>query len=169
MRAVPLGPGAILREGSGLHLQQHGDGPEDAHAGWLLDADRRRRAVCSSRARGSRPRTGFSTPLRGDHHVLSTAPVELQEGGSRGRGRPWRSRPHGGQARGVDRRLGDRAEHVALEGGIRETQEMLDYCAAHEIAADVEVIPIQKINEAYERMLRNDVHYRFVIDIASLA
>ena len=57
----------------------------------------------------------------------------------------------------------------SMIGGIRETQEMLDYCAAHEIAADVEVIPIQKINEAYERMLRNDVHYRFVIDIASLA
>jgi uncharacterized zinc-type alcohol dehydrogenase-like protein len=53
-------------------------------------------------------------------------------------------------------------------GGIAETQEMLDYCAAHEIAADVEVIPIQKINEAYERMLRGDVRYRFVIDLSSL-
>jgi uncharacterized zinc-type alcohol dehydrogenase-like protein len=45
---------------------------------------------------------------------------------------------------------------------------MLDYCARHEIGADVEVIPIQKVNEAYERMLRNDVRYRFVIDMASL-
>jgi uncharacterized zinc-type alcohol dehydrogenase-like protein len=53
-------------------------------------------------------------------------------------------------------------------GGIRETQEMLDFCAAHGIASDVEVIPIQDINEAYERMLKNDVRYRFVIDIASL-
>ena len=53
-------------------------------------------------------------------------------------------------------------------GGIPETQEMLDYCARHEIGADVEVIPIQKVNEAYERMLRNDVRYRFVIDLASL-
>src|SRR2546422_10984554 len=52
------------------------DGPEDAHAGWLLDADRRRRAVCSSRARGSRPRTGFSTPLRGDRSEEHTS--ELQ-------------------------------------------------------------------------------------------
>jgi alcohol dehydrogenase (NADP+) len=56
----------------------------------------------------------------------------------------------------------------SMIGGIPETQEMLDYCAAHEVAADVEVIPIQEINEAYERMLRNDVRYRFVIDIGSL-
>ena len=53
-------------------------------------------------------------------------------------------------------------------GGIRETQEMLDFCAKHGVAADVEVIPIQKVNEAYERMLKNDVRYRFVIDLASL-
>jgi uncharacterized zinc-type alcohol dehydrogenase-like protein len=56
----------------------------------------------------------------------------------------------------------------SLIGGIRETQEMLDYCAEHGIASDVEVIPIQQVNEAYERMLRGDVRYRFVIDIASL-
>jgi alcohol dehydrogenase (NADP+) len=56
----------------------------------------------------------------------------------------------------------------SLIGGIRETQEMLDFCAKHGVAADVEVIPIQKINEAYERMLKNDVRYRFVIDLASL-
>jgi uncharacterized zinc-type alcohol dehydrogenase-like protein len=57
----------------------------------------------------------------------------------------------------------------SLIGGIRETQEMLDFCAGQGIVADVEVIPIQKINEAYERMLRGDVKYRFVIDVASLA
>src|SRR5438132_3145494 len=57
----------------------------------------------------------------------------------------------------------------SMIGGIRETQEMLDYCAAREIAAEVEIIPIQKINESYERMIRGDVHYRFVIDIASLS
>jgi alcohol dehydrogenase (NADP+) len=56
----------------------------------------------------------------------------------------------------------------SLIGGIRETQEMLDFCAEHGVAADVEVIPIDKINEAYERMLKGDVRYRFVIDIASL-
>lgn len=56
----------------------------------------------------------------------------------------------------------------SLIGGIRETQEMLDFCAQHGVAADVEVIPVQKINEAYERMLKGDVRYRFVIDIASL-
>ena len=53
-------------------------------------------------------------------------------------------------------------------GGIRETQEMLDFCARHGIASDVEVIPIQKINEAWDRTVRSDVRYRFVIDIASL-
>ena len=45
---------------------------------------------------------------------------------------------------------------------------MLDYCAHHEIGADVEIIPIQKVNDAYDRMIRNDVRYRFVIDVASL-
>jgi uncharacterized zinc-type alcohol dehydrogenase-like protein len=53
-------------------------------------------------------------------------------------------------------------------GGIRETQEMLDFCAKHNILSEIEVIPIQKINEAYERMIRNDVRYRFVIDMSSL-
>jgi uncharacterized zinc-type alcohol dehydrogenase-like protein len=56
----------------------------------------------------------------------------------------------------------------SLIGGIRETQEMLDFCAAHNIESDVEVIPIQQVNEAYERVLKGDVRYRFVIDIASL-
>jgi uncharacterized zinc-type alcohol dehydrogenase-like protein len=53
-------------------------------------------------------------------------------------------------------------------GGIRETQEMLDFCAEHDITADVELIRSQQINEAYERLLKSDVKYRFVIDIASL-
>ena len=57
----------------------------------------------------------------------------------------------------------------SLIGGIAETQEMLDFCAAKQIVSDVEVIPIQQINAAYERMLRSDVKYRFVIDMASLA
>ena len=53
-------------------------------------------------------------------------------------------------------------------GGIAETQEMLDFCGKHNITADVEVIPIQKVNEAYERLLKSDVKYRFSIDMASL-
>ena len=56
----------------------------------------------------------------------------------------------------------------SLIGGLRETQEMLDFCADRNITADVEVIPIQQINTAYERMLKSDVKYRFVIDLASL-
>jgi uncharacterized zinc-type alcohol dehydrogenase-like protein len=53
-------------------------------------------------------------------------------------------------------------------GGIPETQEMLDFCGTHNITADVEVIPIQKVNEAYERLLKSDVKYRYSIDMASL-
>lgn len=53
-------------------------------------------------------------------------------------------------------------------GGMKETQEMLDFCAQHQIVSEVEVIPIQKINEAWERMLKGDVHYRFVIDCTTL-
>jgi len=53
-------------------------------------------------------------------------------------------------------------------GGIPETQEMLNFCAEHGITSDIEMIPIQKINEAYERLLKQDVKYRFVIDMASL-
>ena len=56
----------------------------------------------------------------------------------------------------------------SLIGGIAETQEMLDFCGTHNITADVEVIPIQKVNEAYERLLKSDVKYRFCIDMASL-
>jgi alcohol dehydrogenase (NADP+) len=56
----------------------------------------------------------------------------------------------------------------SLIGGIAETQEMLDFCGSHNITSDVEVISIQKINEAYERMLKSDVKYRFSIDMASL-
>lgn len=56
----------------------------------------------------------------------------------------------------------------SMIGGIRETQEMLDFCAEHGVASDIELIGIDGINEAYERMLRGDVRYRFVIDIASL-
>ena len=56
----------------------------------------------------------------------------------------------------------------SLIGGIRETQEMLDYCAEHNITSDVEMIDIKDINESYERMLKNDVKYRFVIDLVSL-
>lgn len=57
----------------------------------------------------------------------------------------------------------------SLIGGIRETQEMLDFCAAHQITSDVEVIPVQAVNQAYERVLKGDVRYRFVIDNASFS
>ena len=53
-------------------------------------------------------------------------------------------------------------------GGIAETQEMLNFCAEHNITADIELINIQQINEAFDRLEKGDVHYRFVIDMASL-
>ncbi len=56
----------------------------------------------------------------------------------------------------------------SMIGSVKETQEMLDFCAEHNIVADIEKVPIQKINEAYERVLKSDVKYRFVIDMASL-
>lgn len=64
--------------------------------------------------------------------------------------------------------MGRRAVAGSVIGGIRETQELLDFCGEHGITSDVEVIKIQDINEAYERMLKSDVEYRFVIDMASL-
>jgi uncharacterized zinc-type alcohol dehydrogenase-like protein len=64
--------------------------------------------------------------------------------------------------------FGNRSLSGSNIGDIPETQEMLDFCGAHDITADVEVIPIQKVNEAYERLLRSDVKYRFSIDMASL-
>lgn len=64
--------------------------------------------------------------------------------------------------------FGRRSLSGSIIGGIAETQEMLDFCAGHNITSDVEVIPIQKINEAYERLLKSDVKYRFSIDMASL-
>jgi uncharacterized zinc-type alcohol dehydrogenase-like protein len=64
--------------------------------------------------------------------------------------------------------MGRRSLSGSLIGGIAETQEMLDFCGKHNITADVEVIPIQKVNEAYERLLKSDVKYRFSIDMASL-
>ncbi|RYY70456.1 MAG: hypothetical protein EOO13_06515 [Chitinophagaceae bacterium] len=56
----------------------------------------------------------------------------------------------------------------SMIGGMKETQEMLDYCAEKNIVSEVELIPMQQINEAYERMIKGDVHYRFVIDLASI-
>jgi uncharacterized zinc-type alcohol dehydrogenase-like protein len=64
--------------------------------------------------------------------------------------------------------MGRKSVAGSLIGGIRETQEMLDFCGEHGIVSDVEVIRMQDINEAYERMLKSDVKYRFVIDMASL-
>ena len=64
--------------------------------------------------------------------------------------------------------FGRKALAGSLIGGIKETQEMLDFCGKHNITSDIEMIPIQKIDEAYGRMLKSDVKYRFVIDMASL-
>ena len=64
--------------------------------------------------------------------------------------------------------MGRRSFAGSAIGGIAETQEMLDFCAAHGIVSEIELIPMQKINEAWDRLLKQDVRYRFVIDLASL-
>jgi uncharacterized zinc-type alcohol dehydrogenase-like protein len=64
--------------------------------------------------------------------------------------------------------MGRKSVAGSVIGGIAETQELLDFCGKHGITSDVEVIKIQDINQAYERMLKSDVKYRFVIDMASL-
>ena len=64
--------------------------------------------------------------------------------------------------------LGRKSVAGSLIGGIAETQEMLDFCGEHGITSDIEMIKMQKINQAYERMLKSDVKYRFVIDLGSL-
>ena len=64
--------------------------------------------------------------------------------------------------------MGRKSVAGSLIGGIAETQELLDFCGEHNITSEIELINIQDINEAYERMLRSDVHYRFVIDMGSL-
>jgi len=65
--------------------------------------------------------------------------------------------------------FGRKAIAGSLIGGIAETQEMLDFCAEHGIVSDIELIPVQQIDSAYERMVKSDVKYRFVIDSATLA
>lgn len=74
--------------------------------------------------------------------------------------------PHSVSAFGLI--FGNKSLSGSLIGGIQPTQDMLDFCGQHGITADVEVIPIQKVDEAYERLLKSDVKYRFSIDMASL-
>jgi uncharacterized zinc-type alcohol dehydrogenase-like protein len=74
--------------------------------------------------------------------------------------------PHAVSAFGLI--FGNKSLSGSLIGGIQSTQEMLDFCGEHGITSDVEVIPIQKVNEAYERLLASDVKYRFSIDMSSL-
>jgi uncharacterized zinc-type alcohol dehydrogenase-like protein len=64
--------------------------------------------------------------------------------------------------------FGRRTLSGSLIGGIQETQEMLDFCAEHGIVSEIELIPVQQVNTAYERMLKNDVRYRFVLDMKTL-
>ena len=65
--------------------------------------------------------------------------------------------------------MGRRSFAGSMIGGIRETQEMLDFCAEHRLGAEIEVIAADQINEAYERVLDSDVRYRFVIDASTLS
>ncbi len=69
---------------------------------------------------------------------------------------------------GMNLILGRKSIAGSVIGGIKETQDLLDFCGEHHIVADVEMIDIQSINEAYERMIKGDIKYRFVIDMGSL-
>ena len=100
----------------------------------------------------------------GAHAVVSRNAGEMQKHAGSLVGAP--EKPLGVAAFGLI--MGRRSLSGSLIGGLPETQEMLDFCGAHNITADVEVIPIQKVNEAYERLLKGDVKYRFSIDMASL-
>ncbi len=87
------------------------------------------------------------------------------------RRRHHRSRRRAGEAAArlrLQLLFGRRSLAGSAIGGIAETQEMLDFCGKHNIVSDIEMIPIQQINEAYDRLLKSDVKYRFVIDMASL-
>lgn len=64
--------------------------------------------------------------------------------------------------------MGRKSFAGSMIGGIAKMQEMLDFCGEHNITADIEMIDIQQINEAYDRMVKGDIKYRFVIDMASL-
>jgi uncharacterized zinc-type alcohol dehydrogenase-like protein len=74
--------------------------------------------------------------------------------------------PHAVSAFGLI--FGNKSLSGSLIGGLRQTQEMLDFCGEHGITSDVEVVPMQKVNEAYDRLMKQDVKYRFSIDMASL-
>jgi len=99
-----------------------------------------------------------------DHDVNSYVSLLRVDGNLTLVGAPERPFP----VAGFNLIMGRRSLSGSAIGGIAETQEMLDFCGAHNITADVEVIPIQKVNEAYERLLKSDVKYRFSIDMASL-
>jgi uncharacterized zinc-type alcohol dehydrogenase-like protein len=99
-----------------------------------------------------------------DHDVNALLPLLRRDGNLTLVGVP--PQPLGVAAFGLI--FGRRSISGSNIGGIAETQELLDFCGQHGIAADVEVIAIQQVNEAYERLLRGDVKYRFCIDMASL-
>ena len=63
---------------------------------------------------------------------------------------------------------GRRSLAGSMIGGIRETQEMLDFCAEHGVVPEIEITPMERVNEAWERVMKSDVRYRFVIDMATL-
>jgi len=158
-RVLLVNAGA-LREYSGNHTE----GEFNSRTERLQRSPLRKKNSCRHRRRAIRPkRTRPKARAPPSHqHRFSVVPRD-----------PRMSRSKSciaGSAGSSDFRSSDEAPSV---GGlrnrrVRETQEMLDFCAEHGIIADVELIPIQQINEAYKRLLKSDVKYRFVIDMASL-
>lgn len=158
--------GVKLAHALGAHVVMFTSSPDKADDARRLGADE---VVVSRRPKEMRQHTGSF------HFILNTvsAPHDLdafvlllkRDGVMTLVGAPGEPHP----SPNISNLIGGRRSIAgSLIGGIPETQEMLDFCAENGIVSDVEVIPIQQINEAYERMLRSDVKYRFVIDMASL-
>ena len=124
------------------------------------------KAKAYAAANATSPLVPFTIPRRnpGEHDINAYIQLLGRDGNITITGSP--NKPYAVSA--VNLLFKRRSISGSLIGGIAETQEMLDFCGKNNITADVEIIPIQKVNEAYDRLSRADVKYRFSIDMASL-
>jgi uncharacterized zinc-type alcohol dehydrogenase-like protein len=157
--------GVKIAHALGAHVVVFTTSPGKKEDALRLGADE---AVVSRNADEMKKQTGsfdfILDAVSADHDINAYIQLLRRDGNITLVGAP--EKPMGVAAFGLI--VGRRSLSGSCIGGIPETQEMLDFCGAHNITADVEVIPIQKVNEAYERLLKSDVRYRFSIDMASL-
>ena len=154
-----------LADAFGAHVVVFTTSPDKKEAALGLGADE---VVVSRNADEMKKHTGsfdfILDTVSADHDINAYLNLLRRDGNITLVGAP--AKPLGVSAFGLI--MGRRSLAGSAIGGIAETQEMLEFCGAHNITADVEVIPIQRVNEAYERLLKSDVRYRFSIDMASL-